>query len=129
MRTLALALALAASTNAAAPNDVEVVGMDYAFKVPNELPAGRTVFRFRNAGKKRHEFNITLLKPGVTPQQFMAAANASKPLGDLLDGSVGVLFAKPGQRSEPAIATDLIAGRTYMIRCIFRDTTDRKSVV
>jgi hypothetical protein len=121
MRFAILLLSFFAATSAA-PSDVEIVGMDYAFKVPSELPAGRTVFRFRNAGKQRHEFNITLLKPGVTPQQFMAAANASKPVADMVEASVGVLFAKPGQRSEPGLSTNLLAGRTYVIRCIFRDT-------
>jgi hypothetical protein len=123
MRNLILAVGLAAATNAAAPREVEVVGMDYAFKVPSELPAGRTLFRFRNAGKHRHEFNIALLKPGVTVQQFIAAANASKPVAGMVDGSVGVLFAQPGGRSEPGLSTDLLAGRTYVVRCIFRDTS------
>lgn len=122
MRALILALSLVAATNAAVPPEIEIVGMDYAFRVPSELPAGRTSFRFRNAGKHRHEFNIALLKPGVTVQQFMAAANAAKPLSGLIDGSVGVLFAKPGKRSAAGLSSDLIAGRTYVVRCIFRDT-------
>jgi hypothetical protein len=122
MRNVMLALGLAAATSAAAPNDVEIVAMDYAFKVPAQLPAGRTVFRFRNAGKQAHEFNIALLKTGVSVQQFMATANASKPVAALLDGSVGVLFAKPGKRSTPGLSSDLLAGRTYVVRCIFKDS-------
>ena len=122
MRILMLALSLAAATNAAVPPEVEVVGMDYAFTIPSELPAGRTSFRFRNTGKQRHELNIALLKPGVTVQQFMTAANAGKPVADLVDGSVGVLFARPGTRSSAGLSTDLIAGRTYVVRCIIKDS-------
>jgi hypothetical protein len=121
MRTLILAASLAAATNAAVPPEIEVVGTDYAFTVPSELPAGRTSFRFRNDGKQRHELNIALLKPGVTVQQFMAAANAAKPIADLVDGSVGVLFARPGARSAAGLSSDLIAGRTYVVRCIVKD--------
>ena len=113
------------ATSAAAPSEVEIVGMDYAFKVPGELPAGRTSFRFRNAGKQSHEFNIALLKPGVTVQQYIAAANAEKPVIEMVDGAVGVLFAAPGRRSAAGLTTDLIAGRTYVVRCIFRDSASK----
>jgi hypothetical protein len=129
MRMVLLSITLAAvsngsraSTEALAAGEVEVVGMDYAFKVPRELPSGRTVFRFRNDGKVRHELNIALLTPGATVQQFIAAANASKPLGAMIDAPVGVLFAKPGQRSPSALSTELRAGRTYVVLCIFKDS-------
>jgi hypothetical protein len=116
--------ALAPSSAAtAATGEVEVVGMDYAFNIPRELPAGRTTFRFRNAGKVPHELNIALLRAGATVQQFMAAANASKPLSSMIDAPVGVLFAKPGQRSPSALSTELLTGRTYVVICIFRDST------
>jgi hypothetical protein len=122
MRRFILATCVAAATNAAVSADIEVVGMDYAFKVPSEIPSGPTSFRFRNAGKQSHELNIALLKPGVTVQQFMAAANAAKPISGMLDGSVGVLFAQAGKRSAAALSADLIAGRTYIVRCIFKDS-------
>jgi hypothetical protein len=117
-------LAAIASAHSAAPaaRDVEIVGLDYAFVAPGELPAGRTTFRFVNKGKVRHEFNMVLLKPGVTIQQFIAAANAEKPLTPMMDGSVGVLFAEPRQRSWAGLSTDLAAGRTYSIICIFKDS-------
>jgi len=125
MRNLILGVGLAVATSAAAPSEVEVLGMDYAFKVPSEMPAGRTSFRFRNVGKQSHEFNIALLKPGVTVQQYIAAANAEKPLVGMVDGAVGVLFAEPGRRSAAGLTTDLIAGRTYVVRCIFKDSASK----
>ena len=106
---------------ATAPREVEIVGLDYAFKAPNELAPGRTTFRFVNRGKVRHEFNIVLLKRGATVQQLIAAANADKPVEPMIDATIGVLFATPGSASPSALSTELLAGRTYAIRCIFKD--------
>jgi len=108
----------------AAPREVEVEGFDYAFKLPKELPAGRTTFRFINRGKVAHEFNVELLEQGVTLEDYMAAANAKKPLDPFVEATVGVLFAEPGGRSPSGLSTDLLAGRTYAIRCIFKDSKD-----
>ena len=48
--------------------EVEATALDYAFQLPEELPAGRTTFRFANRGKVAHELNIVLLRPGVCVQ-------------------------------------------------------------
>jgi hypothetical protein len=126
MKSLSISalLAVMASTGGtdAAPREVEVIGLDYAFRVPSELPAGRTNFRFTNKGKVKHEFNIVLLKHDVTVQQFIAAANASTPLTPMIDATIGVLFAGPGRSSPSALYTELLAGRTYAIQCIFKDS-------
>ena len=106
-----------------AATDVEIVGFDYAFKVPAELPPGLTTFRFRNAGKHRHEFNIVQLKSGVSLRQFIDAANADKPLSPMIERTVGVLFAEPGDASASALTVNLIAGGTYAVQCIFRDSS------
>jgi len=101
--------------------DVEVVGLDYAFRMPAELPAGPTTFRFRNDGKLRHEFSIVRLKRGATIDQFIRLSKESKAQ-PLIDGEVGVLFADPGERSTSGLTTDLVAGRQYAVRCGLRDT-------
>ena len=106
-----------------AATDIEIVGFDYAFKVPAELPPGLTTFRFRNAGKHRHEFNIVQLKSGVSLRQFIDAANADKPLSPMIERTVGVLFAEPGDASASALTVNLIAGGTYAVQCIFRDSS------
>ncbi|MCE9602964.1 MAG: hypothetical protein K8S21_12230 [Gemmatimonadetes bacterium] len=125
-RTLAV-LALGAACAAprptpAEPREVTVVGLDYAFQLPAELPAGWVTFRFHNAGKVRHEFNISLLKSDATVQQFIAAANADQPVTPLRDATVGVLFAEPGGDSPSGLTTELLPGRTYVVHCIFRDS-------
>jgi hypothetical protein len=125
MNEILVAMLLAA-VNAApvrpATRDVEIVALDYAFNAPTELPAGRTAFHFVNKGKVAHEFNIVLLKPGVTMQQFMLAANADKPLTPMVEATVGVLFAAPKSKSPSALSTELVPGRTYAVLCIFKDS-------
>ena len=73
--------------------DVEIVGFDYAFKVPATMPAGPTTLRFRNDGKHAHELNVVQLKSGASLKQFIDAANAGKPLSPMIERVVGVLFA------------------------------------
>ncbi len=102
--------------------EVNVVALDYAFQVPRELPPGATTFGLENGGKKRHEFNIFLLKPGATVAQVLELQKAGKSTQALVEGPVGVLFAKPGKTSPSRISTDLLPGREYGVICIFRDT-------
>jgi hypothetical protein len=105
---------------------VEIVGLDYAFQAPTTLPAGRTTFRFSNKGKVEHELNIGLLKRGVTVQQFVDAMNSGRPITDMREMAVGVLFAEPGERASAGLATDLLPGRTYMVICINKDAPEAK---
>jgi hypothetical protein len=108
LTVLALCAACAApETSPSDPREVTIVGLDYAFQLPAELPAGWVTFRFRNAGKVPHEFN--------------AAANADQPVTPLRDATIGVLFAGPGGDSPSGLTTELLPGRTYVVHCIFRD--------
>jgi hypothetical protein len=108
-----------------APAIVEIVGNDYSFRVAPRLNAGRTTFRFRNDGKQRHEFNIFLLKRGVTIDQVVNARKQGKSQLTLLDGSVGVLFAEPGSRAPSSLTTNLLPGRDYGVICIFSDSAGK----
>lgn len=118
--TAELTKASISSANTEAPREVELVGSDYAFRIPSRLPAGLTTFRFRNEGKVRHELTIVRLKPGATLDEFIAREKQSKPTTDLLDGVVGVLFADPGKRSTSGLTVNLVAGR-YAVQCALRD--------
>ncbi len=95
------------------PREVEAVGTDYAFQVPSELPPGPTTFRFNNKGKRSHELNIFLLKPGATVTQVIELQKAGKSTQELVERPVGVLFAEPGGRSGARLLTDLVPGREY----------------
>jgi hypothetical protein len=104
--------------------EVEVVGVDYAFKLPATLPPGLTTFRFRNEGQHRHEFNVFLLKPGVTIDQVIKARKEGQSQMQYIDGPVGVLFAGKGKKSVSTLTTNLLPGRVYGIQCIFSDTAN-----
>ena len=107
--------------NTAAKN-VEIVGVDYAFKTPASLPAGRTTFTFRNSGKHRHELNIFLLKPGFKIEDIVKAAKEGKSQLPMIEGSVGVLFSDPTSTAPSRLSVDLKSGRDYGVLCIFRDS-------
>jgi uncharacterized cupredoxin-like copper-binding protein len=121
---LTLLLAPAWKRAAQPPRNLTIVGTDYAFAVPATVRAGLTSFHFRNDGKHAHEFNIFLLKPGVTIDQIVAAAKADKPQLPMIEGAVGVLFAEPGSMAPAGLATNLLPGRDYGILCIFRDSAN-----
>jgi hypothetical protein len=55
---------------------IEISGLDYAFRVPEHVRAGRTTFTFANRGKVSHEFNLNLL-----------ARDAASPTRHVLDHS------------------------------------------
>ncbi|MBA3339432.1 MAG: hypothetical protein H0T54_06775, partial [Geodermatophilaceae bacterium] len=109
---------------AESPRQVTVVGRDYAFELPRQLPPGSTTFRFENRGKVRHELNIFLLKPGVRMEEVVRLRREGKPGAHLVDGPVGVLFAGAHGRSSAGLTTDLLAGRDYAVICVFRDTAN-----
>jgi hypothetical protein len=107
-------------------NELTIVASDYAFSVPARVPAGRTTFRFANNGKVRHELNISLLKPDVSIDKFLATVRADQSVQSLIVGPVGVLFAEPGVRSGSGLTVDLKQGETYAVICIFRDSAEAK---
>jgi hypothetical protein len=107
---------------AATANVIEVTGSDYAFTVPESVEAGTTTFHFANTGKVRHELNISRLKDGVPMDSLLATIKADKSVKDLIDGSVGVLFAEPAGRSSAGLTIDMKPGERYAVICIFADS-------
>lgn len=120
-----LILAVATTTREAAPPPaiLEIIGFEFAFRVPETVDPGRTIIRFANQGKSSHELSIALLKPGVTLSQF-TAARRDTAAGDLIERSVGVLFTEPGLTGPASMVTDLIGGRDYIVICNTRDTRE-----
>lgn len=105
-------------------NEVEVIGLDYAFSMPDSVDAGRAAFKFTNKGKVPHEYNVVLLKQGVTVGQYIDAANKEQGLAELRDAPVGVLFADPGKSSGGVLSAELLPGRSYAVQCIFTDSAN-----
>lgn len=124
-----LIAASAASAQTISPNRVAIVGSDYAFpNAPTTLPAGETLFSFENRGTVRHEVNIRLLKPGVTPQEAMrafveqgSAVAPGSPPPPVIERNVAILIAQPGDTSGGRIYVRLIPGRSYALVCVLRD--------
>src|SRR6185295_12924509 len=99
------------------PRIATISGHDYAFVVPEKLPAGPTTFRFVNKGKFRHEMLINLLKPGTSVDSFVAYKHDGRPTGVFIDRTVGVLFADPGKTDAAGLTTNLLPGRDYIVVC------------
>ena len=105
---------------------VMIVGTDYAFvQLPTTLSAGPTLFAFENHGLKRHEMSMVLLKPGVAVDSLIRAgrvgAVSSRAVSDSI---IGLLLARPGERSGGQLYVNLLSGRTYAVICTLRDTPD-----
>jgi uncharacterized cupredoxin-like copper-binding protein len=82
IRQVALAVALAAACTrpapqGAAPNVVTITATDYAFGVPDTIPAGLTTFRLVNQGKELHHASLVRLGDGKTVADFQAGLQAA----------------------------------------------------
>src|SRR5256886_11719499 len=82
-RRLALASAAGAvacgrqAPRAAGPSLVTITATDYAFGVPDTIPAGLTTFRLVNQGKELHHASLVRLGDGKTTADFQAALAAA----------------------------------------------------
>ncbi|HUF26089.1 MAG TPA: hypothetical protein VMM18_03810 [Gemmatimonadaceae bacterium] len=102
-------------------NHVAVKGTDYAFDVPETLPAGPTAFTFENAGQVPHEMILVRLKEGVTLPQVLEAVRAGADPGEFTEGGTAILIASPADTAETRILVDLLPGSTYALVCNFVD--------
>jgi hypothetical protein len=105
-----------------------VVGTEYTFvQLPTTLGAGPMLFAFENHGLKRHEMSVVLLKPGVAVDSLIAGgrvgAVGSRAVSDSI---IGLLLARPCERSGGQLYVNLVRGRTYLVICTLRDTPDAR---
>lgn len=114
----------AACTGDSSPNEVTVIGLDYAFTAPDILPPGPTAIAFENRGEVDHEMILVRLKEGVTLDQVMEAAAGGGDPGEFTEGGPGILIARPGQTTASRLLVDLQPGRTYALVCNFQDEPD-----
>jgi len=127
VRGMTVAVAMGLSIGSVTePAHVTIVGSDYAFlQLPATLPAGPTLFAFENRGTKRHELSLTLLKAGIATDSLLknlrVGTVGSRAVSDSI---VGLLLARPGDRSGGQLYVNLLPGRTYLVICTLRDTPD-----
>jgi hypothetical protein len=62
---------------AAGPNVVTITATDYAFSVPDTIPAGLTTLRLVNRGKELHHASLVRLKDGKTIADFQSGLQAA----------------------------------------------------
>lgn len=101
-----------------------IVATDYAFRYPRTISPGVHTFVMRNEGKQRHQFNIELLKQGVTLDSLMKVGEAGGDVDALLEGGYGLLHARAGTQHIGGLTIDMLPGRDYVIACFFRDGPD-----
>src|SRR3989475_7393207 len=61
----------------AGPSLITITATDYAFGVPDTIPAGLTTFRLVNQGKELHHASLVRLLDGKTVADFQAALAAA----------------------------------------------------
>src|SRR5947208_15560245 len=113
-RRLALASAACAvacgrpALRAAGPSLITITATDYAFGVPDTIPAGLTTFRLVNQGKELHHANLVRLGAGKTVADFqagLAAATKNHTPPPTRMGFAGGLNA--GSLGDTGIATQM----------------------
>lgn len=88
---------------------------ELAFSLPSAIPAGRVVFRIRNAGRVEHDLVLTPLPDSLPPlhEQLSGPTRvAARPYA-------GVPVRAPG--ATGTFAVDLAAGQRYGVICFVRD--------
>jgi hypothetical protein len=107
--------------------EVTIRARDYAFEVPDSLPAGPVAFALENDGRVAHEVVITGLRPEATLATILRRDKADSTWRDLRYPPSVVLTADPGVTTPGRLLITLVAGRTYLLLCNFRNT-DTSSV-
>jgi hypothetical protein len=102
---------------------VQVVGRNYAYGVPEVLPAGLTAFQFVNAGTVRHEFQIFRFSKGISPDSARHLLATDNIPDDAAELSGGVIVGMPGDTVRQLLVDQLRPGDVYGLLCEFRDST------
>lgn len=101
--------------------EVEIHATDYAFQVPQTLPAGLTAFRFVNDGSVSHEVQLFRFRPGMAPElASRLLTRDSIPDADA-DAWGSVLIASAGHAALERILVPLVRGELYALMCQFRN--------
>jgi hypothetical protein len=115
------AAAITAVPNTTAPNVVEITASEYKFDVPDQIPAGLTMFKLNNTGKEMHHATLIKLDSGKTLNDLMEGMKNMKP-GTPPPGWVipagGPNAAAPGNSSS---LIQVLEPGNYAIVCFIPD--------
>ena len=98
----------------AGSNVVNVVAMDFAFRMPDSIPAGLTTFHLRNDGREPHHIMFYRLEPGKTLHDVFNALEKGGSHPEWMH-AVGGPNAVPGG-GESSATLELEPGR-YVVFC------------
>lgn len=104
-----------------------IVATEFAFELPDTLPAGETTFQFENAGKQRHIAVWVELLEGKTltdVNNFIAESGVSGRPPSWVRPVRAEGFAKPGETTE---FTGKFTPGTYAALCFIRDKESKKT--
>ena len=103
---------------AAGPNVVTITAADYAFAVPETVPAGLTTLRLVNQGKELHHASLIRLKDGKTVADFQsglqAAMQSHAPPPPWISFAGGPNAVTPG---DTGTVTQTLEPGTYVFVC------------
>ena len=94
---------------------VTVYGTEYAFEMPETLPAGETDFTLVNKGEEPHMFILAELKPDAPSVEELIKLDEKEANKYIVEQQV-IDPIKPGETSDP-ITMDLVSGATYGYVC------------
>lgn len=94
---------LPASVESVATNRVTVTATDFAFSMPDTLPAGPTKFQLVNHGHELHHLFLVRLNAGKTAADFAAAMKKPGPFPSWAVAEGGPNGADPATTSLPTI--------------------------
>ncbi len=104
-----------------------IVATEFAFELPETLPAGETTFQFENAGEQRHIAVWVELLEGKTltdVNNFIAESGVSGRPPSWVRPVRAEGFAKPGETTE--FKGEFTPG-TYAVLCFIRDKETKKT--
>lgn len=106
----------AATTEKASPeaNVVEIMGLDFAFSAPRELPSGWTTFQFVNRGEEAHHVSVVRLEDGKTPKDLLEAFGSTEPVPESFVAVGGANGVAPGGAAN---ATVHLQPGSYVLAC------------
>ena len=119
----ALAILTTACTAEREPQQITVVGMDYAFQAPESVSVGPAVIRFESRGKVRHEMVFAQIRDDVPNALFADSLMRGGAVRALRATGSAVLFAAPGEKNDGVrLRVVFERGHRYALWCQFRDS-------
>ncbi len=93
---------------------VNVVTMDFAFRIPDTIPAGLTTFHLRNDGREPHHIMFYRLEPGKTLHDVFDALEKGGSHPEWMHASGGPNAVPSGRESY---ATLMLEPGSYVVFC------------